>query len=181
MSLLRDCYEVIKKVSYVSETLSGNIKQSYGVLRIDKIRKSVNFVSFRDPAPKVQDFLYFILSDKTIRDMIRDYQKTERVLNYKISARGQSATHIFINFYHYGIYSHRKKLISWSSQSKVYDIHNLYIGDLVEMVVFFNESQPSYLPSIENFSRKWLRSRTTFKYVKCEYEEGTTNYVSSII
>ena len=69
--MLRDCYEVIKKVSYVSETLSGNVKKSYGVLRIDKTRKSINFVSFKDPAPKIQDFLYFILSDKTVRDLIQ--------------------------------------------------------------------------------------------------------------
>lgn len=180
-SLLRNCYGVTKKVSYVSETLSGNIKKSHGVLHIDRFKKTISFVSFRDPAPKVQDFLYFILSDKTVRDLIRDYQKTERVLNYKISTRGQSATHVFINFYHYGIYSHRKNLISWSCNDKVYDIENLYVGDLVEMIVYFNECQPSYLPSIENFDRKWLRSRTTFRYVKCEYEEGTTTYVSSII
>lgn len=180
-SLLRDCYGVTKKVSYVSETLSGNTRKSYGVLHINRFKKSINFVSFKDPAPKVQDFLYFILSDKTIRDMIKDYQKTERVLDYKISAHGQSATHVNINFYHYGIYSHRKNLIRFSSQDKVYDVHNLYIGDLVEMIVFFNENQPSHLPSIDNFDRKWLRSRTTFKYEKCSYEEGTSTYVSTII
>lgn len=181
-SLLRDCYGVTKKVSYVSETLSGNTRKSYGVLHTDRFKKTISFVSFKDPAPKIQDFLYFILSDKTVRDMIKDYQKTERVLNYKISAHGQSATHININFYHYGIYSHRKNLMRWSSEDKIYDVHNLYVGDLVEMIVFFNENQSSpYLPYIERFDRKWLRSRTTFKYEKCEYEEGTTTYVSSII
>ncbi len=181
MSNLRDCYGVTKKVSFVSETMSGNIKKSYGVLHIDHFKKTINFVTFRNPAPKIQDFLYFILSDKTVRGMIRDYQKTKRVLDYKVSAHGCSATHININFYHYGIYSHRKNLMRWSSEDKLYDVHNLYVGDLVEAVVYFCESNLSYLPSIENFDRKWLRSKTTFKYEKCSYEEGTTTYVSSII
>lgn len=167
---LRNSYGVDKKVSYISETFNGERKKGYGILSVGYQDKIVTFESFKGPDPEIQDLLFFLFSDKDIRKLIREYQKKGRKEDYKIDIRSSSATKIFINFYRRGIYMYRKHLFDFTCNLKINKIDHIYIGDLVEAMVEFDRQQNScWLPYIERFDRKWLRSRTSFKYEKCEY------------
>ena len=169
-SYLRSSYGVDKKVSYISETFNGERKKGYGILSIGYQAKTVTFESFKGPDPEIQDLLFFLFSDKDIRKLIREYQHRGRKEDYKIDVWSASATKVYINFYRRGIFTYRKHLFDFTCNVKINKIDRIYIGDLVEAMVEFDRQQNScWLPYIENFSRKWLRSRTTFRYEKCEY------------
>ena len=169
-SYLRSSYGVDKKVSYISETFSGERKKGYGILSIGYQAKTVTFESFKGPDPEIQDLLFFLFSDKDIRKLIREYQHRGRKEDYKIDVWSASATKVYINFYRRGIFTYRKHLFDFTCNLKINKIDRIYIGDLVEVMVEFDRQQNScWLPYIDNFSRKWLRSRTTFRYEKCEY------------
>ena len=169
-SYLRSSYGVDKKVSYISETFNGERKKGYGILSIGYQAKTVTFESFKGPDPEIQDLLFFLFSDKDIRKLIREYQHRGRKEDYKIDVWSASATKVYINFYRRGIFTYRNHLFDFTCNLKINKIDRIYIGDLVEAMVEFDRQQNScWLPYIENFSRKWLRSRTTFRYEKCEY------------
>ena len=169
-SYLRSSYGVDKKVSYISETFNGERKKGYGILSIGYQAKTVTFESFKGPDPEIQDLLFFLFSDKDIRKLIREYQHRGRKEDYKIDVWSASATKVYINFYRRGIFTYRKHLFDFTCNLKINKIDRIYIGDLVEAMVEFDRQQNScWLPYIENFSRKWLRSHTTFRYEKCEY------------
>ena len=169
-SYLRSSYGVDKKVSYISETFNGERKKGYGILSIGYQAKTVTFESFKGPDPEIQDLLFFLFSDKDIRKLIREYQHRGRKEDYKIDVWSASATKVYINFYRRGIFTYRKHLFDFTCNLKINKIDRIYIGDLVEAMVEFDRQQNScWLPYIDNFSRKWLRSRTTFRYEKCEY------------
>ena len=181
-SYLRCSYGVDKKVSYTSETFNGERKKGYGILSVGYQDKIVTFESFKGPDPEIQDLLFFLFSDKDVRKLIREYQKKGRKEDYKIDVWSASATKVYINFYRRGIFTYRKPLFTFTCNQKINSIDHIYIGDLVEAMVCFNRQENScWLPYIEYFDRKWLRSRTSFKYEKCKYEGYTKTGATRII
>lgn len=179
---LRNSYGVDKKLSYISETFNGERKKGYGILSVGYAEKTVTFESFKGPDPDIQDLLFFLFSDKDVRKIIREYQKKGRKEDYKIDIWSSSATKVYINFYRRGIFTYRKPLFTFTCNQKTNKIDRIYIGDLVEAVVHFDRQQDScWFPYIERFDRKWLRSRTTFKYEKCEYEPYVKTGATRII
>ena len=184
---------VDKKLSYrsIPSNIDGNTKErvGYGILSINHIALTVEFTHFKGVDPTIEDLLYFIFSDKDVRKMIRCYQDTERNTEYMIDlkdAEDSIATKVFINFYKKGIFHSRKFLFKWSDNKKIHRLEPIYIGDLVEAVAYFARSTSFpvwWVPcnELESFDRKYLRSKTSFKYVPCKMETKSSTSVSYII
>ncbi len=153
-------------VSYTSENFLGKIKKGYGILSVDYHRKTIGFEIYRNPEPKTQDFLCFLFSDKDVQKLIHLYRSEQPFCmepNYKITTGGgERLIHIYMN----RSATDRELLLSFSKiTNKVSYIGEIYIGDLLKMVEFFNENQPSsYYPKMENFDCKYLQSKTSFRY-----------------
>lgn len=158
---------VEKVLYYTSENFLGETKKGYGILSVDHQRKTISFEKCRNPEPKVEDFLCFLFSDKDVQKLIHFYQEQQPFLMeppYKITTGGgERLIHIFIS----RPTTDRQLLLSFSKiTNKVSYIGEIYIGDLLKMVEFFNENQSSYHPKIKNFDHDYLQSKTSFRYEK---------------
>ena len=158
--------KIEKFVEYTSERL-GKLKKGYGILTVDYRRETISFEVYRGPEPKVQDLINFLLSDIDVQILIIVYRKQKPFLMepaYKITTGGgERLIHIYMN----KSSTDRYLLLSFSKiTNKVSYINELYVGDLLKMVEFFNENQPSYYPKMENFDCEYLRSKTSFRYEK---------------
>lgn len=159
--------KIEKLVSYSTENFLGKIKKGYGILSVDYRRENISFEVYRGPEPKAQDLINFLLSDIDVQVLIIVYRKQKPFLMepaYKITTGGgERLIHIYMN----KSSTDRYLLLSFSKiTNKVSYINELYVGDLLKMVEFFNENQPSYYPKMENFDCEYLRSKTSFRYEK---------------
>lgn len=158
--------KIEKFVEYESERL-GKVKKGYGILTVDYRRETISFEVYKGPEPKVQDLINFIFSDIDVQILTIVYRKQKLFLMepaYKITTGGgERLIHIYMN----KSSTDRYLLLSFSKiTNKVSYINELYVGDLLKMVEFFNENQPSYYPKMENFDCEYLRSKTSFRYEK---------------
>lgn len=159
--------KIEKLVSYSTENFLGKIKKGYGILSVDYRRENISFEVYRGPEPKAQDLINFLLSDIDVQILLICYRKQKPFLMepaYKITTGGgERLIHIYMN----KSSTDRYLLLSFSKiTNKVSYINELYVGDLLKMVEFFNENQPSYYPKMENFDCEYLRSKTSFRYEK---------------
>lgn len=159
--------KIEKLVSYTTENFLGKNKKGYGILSVDYQRETISFEIYRNPEPKMEDLLNFLFSDIDVQILIIIYRKQKSFLMepaYKITTGGgERLIHICMN----KSSTDRQLLLSFSKiTNKVSYIGEIYIGDLLKMVEFFNENQPSYYPKMENFNCEYLRSKTSFKYEK---------------
>lgn len=158
--------KIEKLVSYTTERL-GKVKKGYGILTVDYRRETISFEVYRGPEPKVEDLINFMVSDIDVQTLIIVYRKQKPFLMepaYNITTGGgERLIHIYMN----KSSTDRYLLLSFSKiTNKVSYINELYVGDLLKMVEFFNENQPSYYPKMENFDCEYLRSKTSFRYEK---------------
>ena len=158
--------KIEKFVEYTSERL-GKVKKGYGILTVDYRRETISFEVYRGPEPKVQDLINFLVSDIDVQILIVVYRKQKPYLMepaYNITTGGgERLIHIYMN----KSSTDRYLLLSFSKiTNNVSYINELYVGDLLKMVEFFNENQPSYYPKMENFDCEYLRSKTSFRYEK---------------
>lgn len=158
--------KIEKFVTYTSERL-GKVKKGYGILSVDYREETISFEVYKGPEPKIRDLLYFLISDIDVQILIIFYRKQKPFLMepaYKITTGGgERLIHIYMN----KSSTDRQLLVSFSKiTNKVSYIGEIYIGDLLKMVEFFNENQPSCYPKIENFDCNYLQSKTSFKYEK---------------
>ena len=159
--------KIEKLVSYSTENFLGKIKKGYGILSVDYRRENISFEVYRGPETKAQDLINFLLSDIDVQILLICYRKQKPFLMepaYKITTGGgERLIHIYMN----KSSTDRYLLLSFSKiTNKVSYINELYVGDLLKMVEFFNENQPSYYPKMENFDCEYLRSKTSFRYEK---------------
>lgn len=139
--------KIEKLVSYTTERL-GKVKKGYGILTVDYQRETISFEVYRGPEPKVEDLLNFLFSDTDVQVLIIIYRKQKPFLMepaYKITTGGggERLIHIYMN----KSSTDRELLISFSKiTNKLSYFGELYIGDFLKMVEFFNENQSSYFP-----------------------------------
>lgn len=158
---------VEKVLYYTSENFLGETKKGYGILTVDYQRETIYFERYRGPEPKVEDLINFLVSDIDVQVMIIFYRKQKPFLMepaYKITTGGgERLIHIYMN----KSSTDRHLMLSFSKiTNKVSYINELYIGDFLKVVEFFNENQPSYYPKMENFDCEYFRSKTSFRYEK---------------
>ena len=107
------------------------------VLRVFKDEMSLEVETLKGCDPNVADLINFVLSDKDVKLLIRQYQQSKRVVPFAINGTtGMSGrVDIYINFYDkYGLQTSGKHLMHVSCYGKVERIKKIYIGDFVEMV-----------------------------------------------
>lgn len=145
-------------------------RRSKGVLRIWPEEKSIEVKILSGCDPLYKDLLSFVLSDRDVRRLIRNYQNSTRVERYAINvSSGMSGRQdIYINFYdEYGLQVRGKHLLHISCCDKLWGIKKIYVGDLVEAIYAMNV-QPG--------------GKTTAKYIKPYLEpEWASTDVHSII
>ena len=119
--------------------------------------------------PWYKDLLNFVLADKDVRRLIRNYQNSTRVERYAINiSSGMSGRQdVYINFYdEYGLQVRGKHLLHISCCDKLWGISKIYVGDLVEAM----------------YAMRIAPGKTTAKYVKPYLEpEWASTDVHSII
>lgn len=171
-----------KKVAYDGYIWGSNeTKKGTGILIVDTLAWTVEFKHLTGPNPSTDDLLMFILSDKTVRSVIKEYQKTARVKYYNIRVKSHNCVNeVFINFYYNGVFTDGKYLLYSSCFGKTWELPKQYIGDFVEMVVKLQEEYPDVFHT-KSFDRKYLRSITTFRYEKTYHCFDTGVGVSRII
>lgn len=144
-------------------------RRSKGVLRIWPEEKSIEVKILSGCDPLYKDLLSFVLSDRDVRRLIRNYQNSERVEKYAINVTsGMSGRQdVYINFYdEYGLQVRGKHLLHISCCDKLWGIPKIYVGDLVEAM---------YAMNIKS-------GKTTAKYVKPYLEpEWASTDVHSIL
>lgn len=107
------------------------------VLRVFPNDKALEVEVLKGCDPNVGDLINFVLSDKDVRLLIRQYQQSKRVIPFAINGTtGMSGrVDVFINFYdRYGLQTSGKHLLHVSCYGKVERIKKIYIGDFVEMI-----------------------------------------------
>ena len=144
-------------------------RRSKGVLRIWPEEKSIEVKILSGCDPLYKDLLSFVLSDRDVRRLIRNYQNSERVEKYAINVTsGMSGRQdVYINFYdEYGLQVRGKHLLHISCCDKLWGISKIYVGDLVEAM----------------YEMRIAPGKTTAKYVKPYLEpEWASTDVHSII
>jgi hypothetical protein len=144
-------------------------RRSKGVLRIWPEEKTIEVKMLSGCDPWYKDLLNFVLADKDVRRLIRNYQNSSRIERYAINiSSGMSGRQdVYINFYdEYGLQIRGKHLLHISCCDKLWGIPKIYVGDLVEAMYTMNV-QPG---------------KTTAKYVKPYLEpEWASTDVHSII
>lgn len=144
-------------------------RRSKGVLRIWPEEKTIEVKMLSGCDPWYKDLLSFVLSDRDVRRLIRNYQNSERVEKYAINVTsGMSGRQdVYINFYdEYGLQVRGKHLLHISCCDKLWGIPKIYVGDFVEAMYTMNV-QPG---------------KTTAKYVKPYLEpEWASTDVHSIL
>lgn len=107
------------------------------VLRIFPDDKAFEVEVLKGCDPNVADLINFVLSDKDVRLLIRQYQQSKRVVPFAINGTtGMSGrVDVFIDFYDkYGMQVKGKHLLHVSCYGKVHELKKMYIGDFAEMV-----------------------------------------------
>lgn len=144
-------------------------RRSKGVLRIWPEEKTIEVKMLSGCDPWYKDLLNFVLADKDVRRLIRNYQNSTRVERYAINvSSGMSGRQdIYINFYdEYGLQVRGKHLLHISCCDKLWGIPKIYVGDFVEAMYAMNIKL----------------GKTTAKYVKPYLEpEWASTDVHSII
>lgn len=135
------------------------------------------------PAPMARDVILFLLADKDIRYMIRQYQQdgyrqNRFALRETLGISGRMD--IYINFYtKNGCQIDGKKLLHVSQYGKLNEgWHTMWIGDFVELVAYIMErSEASY----ELSNPKRLRHMSNCKYIKGYFNDDAQSKISKII
>ena len=144
-------------------------RRSKVVLRIWPESKTSEEKMISGCDPWYLDLLNFVLADKDVRRLIRNYQNSTRVERYAINvSSGMSGRQdIYINFYdEYGLQVRGKHLLHISCCDKLWGISKIYVGDLVEAM----------------YAMRIATGKTTVKYVKPYLEpEWASTDVHSII
>ena len=171
-----------KKVAYDGYLWGSNeTGKGTGILTVDTCAWTVEFKHLSGPNPSTDDLLIFILSDKTVRSIIKEYQKKGRVRDYAIRVKHHNGVNeVYINFYYNGVFTDGKYLLYSSCFGKTWELPRQYIGDFVEMVAELQENHQGIF-HVSSFDRKYLRSITTFRYEKTYHCFDTGVGVSRII
>lgn len=160
---------------------SNDISKGTGILTVDTCAWTVEFKHLTGPNPSTEDLLAFVLSDKTVRAVIKEYQKKGRVKDYAIRIKQHNGINeVYINFYYNAVFTNGKYLLYSSCFKKTWELPRQYIGDFVEMVVKLQEEYPDVFHT-KSFDRKYLRSKSTFRYEKTYHNYDIERGVSHII
>lgn len=158
-----------------------------GILVLDTGERTIDIRIISDLAPYAEDIIYFLLSDRHVRNMIRNYQSGSRIDFYKMNkTKGMSGRRdYYINFYEtfeneaeqYGLQTRGKALLHISCAGKInYGWREMYIGDFVELVVYMQQNK-----EIRIMSQKKLRKSCHCWYEKGRFISDATREVSHII
>lgn len=162
-----------------------------GILIIDTGEKTIDVSIVSELAPYATDIIYFLLSDRHVRKMIRDYQKGFRKKFYKMNKTvGMSGRKdYYINFYQvfepeelpederYGIQIRGKRLLHISCAGKInYGGIKMYIGDFVELVAYMQQNG-----ELENMNKKDLKQKCNCWHEVGYFADDVTRKVSQII
>lgn len=148
---------VIEGVGYWNEAK----RMSRGVLRIFPTTMEIEVEIFSGCNPLASDLIKFIIMDKDIRFMIRQYQQIGRKKPYAINiSSGMSGREdIYINFYDkYGLEIYGKHLLHVSCAGKIDWIKRMYVGDFAEAVYAYG-----------------IGEKTTARYIKPYFAEAYTD------
>ena len=174
-----------KKVAYDGYIWGSNeTKKGTGILTVDTCAWTVEFKHLTGPNPSTDDLLTFVLSDKTVRAVIKEYQKKGRVKDYAIRIKQHKGINeVYINFYYNAVFTNGKYLLYSSCFKQTLEFLRQYIGDFVEMVVKLQEEDPDVFHT-NSFVRKHLRSKSTFMcektYNNYDIERGVSNIIYSL-
>lgn len=162
-----------------------------GILVLDTGEKTIDIRIVSDLAPYATDIIYFLLSDRHVRKMIREYQSSSRIDLYKINKTvGMSGRRdYYINFYQgfevggfpegkiYGVQTSGKKLLHVSCAEKInFGWRKMYIGDFVELVVYMQRNE-----ELGNISKKELKEKCNCWHEVGYFADDATSDVSHII
>ena len=161
--------EIIKMVAFDTESDWTNSTKGKGLIKIDKEHQTLSFETISGALPYWGDVYLFLLSDKDIRKMVLEYQRTKRHERYEIrQAVGMSGKEDwYINFFdEEGIQLRGRHLLHISCFGKVNKVPNMYIGDFVEMI---------YKMGVEIFPRQKMRRISSLRYVQYYRETGSAS------
>lgn len=132
-----------------------------GVLRIFPVTMEIEVEMFSGCNPLASDLFNFIIKDKDVRLLIRQYQQSGRKIPYAINiSSGMSGREdVYINFYDkYGLEICGKHLLHISCAGKTGGIKRMYIGDFAEAVYAYG-----------------IGEKTTARYIKPYFAEAYTD------
>jgi hypothetical protein len=156
------------------ETWCDSAKRTQGALRIYPESEEIEVSIFNGCDPFVNDILCFVLKDRDIQMLIRNYYQKGRKHPYSIRhSFGQSGREdIYINFPDKtGLIVKGKHLLHISCFGKISGIKKIYIGDFMEMFAEGMQNESSFMS--HNFCY-------TCKYEKPYFAKDATVKVSRL-
>lgn len=164
------------------------IKKGKAVLIIEPFRDMIDVVMMSDAAPMAIDIILFLLADKDVRLLIKQYQQGTRTRPYKIreSTGVSGRSDLYINFYNdLGIQTSGKKLMHISCMGKInLGWERMYAGDFAELVAYISK-KAEYAELVELIAAgpKILRQKSLCRYCKGYFDEdnSASTDVSKII
>ena len=160
-------FEINGEESFMEPT-----RRTKGVLRIYPDSEEIEVGILHGCDPNVVDLLAFVVADKDVTLLIKNYFQKGRKRAYSIRhSFGQSGREdIYINFPDKtGLIVDGKHLLHVSCFGKVSGIKKMYIGDFWEMLMESIENPNSFISRYRN---------TTAKYVKPYFAENIKTKVS---
>lgn len=160
-------FEIDGEESFMEPT-----RRTKGVLRICPGSEEIEVGILHGCNPDVVDLLAFVVADKDVALLIKNYFQKGRKRAYSIRhSFGQSGREdIYINFPDKtGLIVDDKHLLHVSCFGKVSGIKKMYIGDFWEMLMESIENSDSFISQYRN---------TTAKYVKPYFAENIKTKVS---
>lgn len=173
--------KIIKGFEYWSDSIWTGKGKGVAALILDDESKTIDISQVSGKTPEAFDVIAFILSDRDVRRMIKEYQQSERCHLFAINrTSGMSGREDFyINFYdEYGIQFKGKKLLHVSGSGKLNEgWKEMYVGDFVELVAYLGGRGRKI------GSRKQTLKKSGCKYVKLytKNPEELTKTVTKIL
>lgn len=161
----------------------GN-RRGKAVLLIDKYIKGIDVLHISGTAPYAENIIMFLLSDKDVRSMIKDFQSVHRErcekFSLRCSQRSSGCEDIYLNYYtDFGLQTDGCKVLHISSYGKLNEGWDCtYIGDFVELVAYLKGN--NWLCHDLKKRRK-LRTDSKCWYTKPYFDKNAKNETSVII
>lgn len=160
-------FEINGEESFMEPT-----RRTKGALRIYPDSEEIEVGILHGCDPNVVDLLAFVVADKDVTLLIKNYFQKGRKRAYSIRhSFGQSGREdIYINFPDKtGLIVDGKHLLHVSCFGKAHEIKKIYVGDFWEMLMESTENSDSFISQYGN---------TTAKYVKPYFAENIKAGVS---
>lgn len=173
----------LKPFIYKSDSTWNYGKKGKAVIIIDHEHKTIDVDIIDGLDPMARDVLLFLLADKDVRLMVRDYQQNgdrQKPFLIRTSCGSSGREDIYINFYtKYGLQTYGKKLLHVSGYGKLNEgFCKMWVGDFAElMACIITESGVSY--PVNN--AKVLRKISGCKYIKGYYCDNLLNNKSKLL